>query len=104
MNMYAPEGMLISTPRNYEYISSPEGLSRALARGAILEAQAVLCDHRMNLHIELGAKIKGIIPREESQYLRADEEIKGLKTYRQSADIKTDLCGSALFLLLRGVS
>ncbi|MBQ9084412.1 MAG: S1 RNA-binding domain-containing protein [Clostridia bacterium] len=78
MNMYAPEGMLISTPRNYEYISSPEGLSRALARGAILEAQAVLCDHRMNLHIELGAKIKGIIPREESQYLRADEEIKDI--------------------------
>ncbi len=78
MNMYTPEGTLISTPKNYEYIGSPEGLTRALNRGIILEAQAILCDNRYNLHVELGAKMKGIIPREESQYLRRDEEIKDI--------------------------
>lgn len=78
MNMYMPEGMLICSPKNYEYTSSEEGLSRALTKGVILEAPAILCDHRFDLHVELGAKVRGIIPREESQYLRADEESKDI--------------------------
>ena len=78
MNMYMPEGMLISSPKNYEYTSSEEGLARALSKGIILEAPAILCDHRYDLHIELGARVRGIIPRQESQYLRADEQIKDI--------------------------
>ena len=72
MNQYHPEGMLIGTTQNYEYISSEKGLERALERGAILEGTAVLCDHEMNLHVLLGGGIRGIIPRSEVEYSRTD--------------------------------
>ena len=78
MNKYKPEGMLISTPKNHEYTSSIAGLQSALEKGVILEAVAVLCDHNFNLHIELGAKIRAIIPREEVQYLKKDEHLKDI--------------------------
>lgn len=68
MNLYYPEGMLIGTMRNYEYISSEKGLERALEHGAILEGTAVLCDHDMNLHVSLGGGMRGIIPRSEVEY------------------------------------
>ena len=78
MNKYKPEGMLISTPQNHEYTSSVEGLQKALEKGVILEAVAVLCDHNFNLHVELGAKIRAIIPRDEVQYLKKDEHLKDI--------------------------
>lgn len=78
MNSYAPEGTLISTPKNYEYISSREGLARALEKQVILEAPVLLCDHGMNLHVELCAEIRGIIPRDETQFLRDGERIKDI--------------------------
>ncbi len=78
MNKYKPEGMLISDRTNYEYTSSPEGLERALERGIILEAAAVLCDHSYNLHVELGAKMRAVIPREEVQYLGKNEVQKDI--------------------------
>ncbi len=68
MNSYKPEGSLIATQRNYEYTSSIEGLEKALEKGEILEAVAVMCDHNLNLHVELGSKIKAIIPKSEIQY------------------------------------
>lgn len=72
MNRYLPEGSLISTEENYSYIKNKEGLERALNDQAILEAPAVLCDHDLNLHIELG-EIKGIIPKNEVMYSKTDE-------------------------------
>ena len=78
MNKYGPEGTLISTPKNYEYTSSLEGLERALERGVILEAPAILCDHNFNLHVELGAGIRAIIPRGEALYVKQDEQIKDI--------------------------
>lgn len=77
MNMYKPEGMLIHTPKNHEYIATPEGLARALDTGAILEAPCILSDNDMNLHISLGAHIKGIIPRDEVVYSQ-DEGVKDI--------------------------
>lgn len=71
MNRYLPEGSLISTEENYSYIKNKEGLERALNDQAILEAPAVLCDHNLNLHIQLG-EIKGIIPKNEVMYSKAD--------------------------------
>ncbi len=68
MNDYKPEGILIKSVKNYEYVSSKAGLERALERQIILEAPAVLCDHNFDLHIELGGGIKGIIPRREVEY------------------------------------
>ncbi|MBO7305025.1 MAG: S1 RNA-binding domain-containing protein [Clostridia bacterium] len=73
MNQYVPEGNLISTFQNHEYISSYKGLERALENQVILEAPAVLCDHNFNLQVSLGGKIRGIIPREEVQYSKNEE-------------------------------
>jgi len=73
MNQYKPEGSLISTFQNHEYISSQKGLERALEKQIILEAPAVLCDHDFNLHVALGGGIKGIIPRCEVQYAKNED-------------------------------
>ena len=78
MAEYMPEGSLIKTDKNYEYISTRAGLERAAERQIILEAPATLCDHNFNLHVELGAGISGIIPREEVQYLDGGEQIKDI--------------------------
>ena len=68
MNKYGPEGVLIKEYSNLEYISTRAGLERALETGAILEAEAILCDHDMNLHVSLGERVRGIIPRDEVEY------------------------------------
>ena len=72
MNMYKPEGMLMHSQKNHEYISSPEGLKRAMDFGMILEAPCILSDNELNLCVSLGAHIKGIIPRDEVVYCEAD--------------------------------
>ncbi|MBQ4071301.1 MAG: S1 RNA-binding domain-containing protein [Clostridia bacterium] len=72
MNTYKPEGMLIKEFSNLEYTSTQKGLERALERGAILESAATLCDHGMNLHVSLGERIRGIIPRDEVEYSRSE--------------------------------
>ena len=68
MNKYKPEGILIKAEKNYEYISTRRGLERALEDQVILEAPVTLCDHNLDLHIDLGGKIRGIIPKEEAEY------------------------------------
>ena len=73
MNHYVPEGNLISTFENHELTSNIKGLEKALERQIILEAPAILCDHNFNLHVSLGSKIKGIIPREEVLYSPKEE-------------------------------
>ena len=78
MNTYLPEGSLISTAKNHEYISTMAGLERALERQIILEAPAILCDRDYRLHVSLGAHAKGIIPREESLAVCAGESIKDI--------------------------
>ncbi len=78
MNTYQPEGMLISTLKNHELISTKQGLEKALEKQIILEAPAILCDHNFNLHIGLGAHLRGIMPREEVQFLPEHEEIKDI--------------------------
>ena len=78
MNEYKPEGMLIKTPKNHEYISSLSGLETALEKQIILEAPAILCDHNFNLHVELGCGIKGIIPRSEVEYSPTQESTKDI--------------------------
>ncbi len=76
MNKYLPEGMLIQTKENYDYISSAEGLMLAQERGVILEAHAALCDHSLSLHIDLPSRIRAIIPREECEMCREGEPQK----------------------------
>lgn len=73
MNQYSPEGNLITSFENHELISNLKGLEKALERQIILEAPAILCDHNFNLHVALGGKIRGIIPRDEVQYSPREE-------------------------------
>ena len=77
INTYAPEGMLIGSSLNREYISSLSGLERAMNEGRILEAPAILCDNSMRLHIDLYG-IKGIIDKRDALICRKGEEIKDI--------------------------
>lgn len=65
MNKFMPEGSLIATEENYSYLKNLESLERALKDNVNLEANAILCDHKLNLHVDLGEGIKGIIPKDE---------------------------------------
>ena len=78
MNKYMPEGMLISTARNYELTASLEGLETAREKGLILEGTVILCDHNLNLHLDLGPKIRAVIPKDEVQYARDGEDVKDI--------------------------
>ena len=76
-NSYRPEGCLIGTAENREYISSLAGLERAMMCGKILEATAILCDERSRLHVDLYG-VRGFIDREECVYCRGGESIKDI--------------------------
>jgi small subunit ribosomal protein S1 len=76
-NTYLPEGALLYTAENQEYISSLAGLERAMVDGRILESTVSLCDSALRLHVDLGG-ICGIIEREETVFCRSGESIKDI--------------------------
>lgn len=76
-NYYCPEGSLIYTPENLEYISSLQGIERAMALGKILEANVILCDENSRLHVSLMG-IRGYIDREECVFSRSGEKVKDI--------------------------
>ena len=68
LNKYLPEGCMLGTSENREYISSVQGLERARIEGKILEGVVTLCDSQtLDLHVDLYG-IEGIIKREECVY------------------------------------
>lgn len=69
---------MLTTEENYSYIKNRDGLERALNDQVILEAPAILCDHNLNLHIELGNGLKGIIPKNEAIYSKNNESVKDI--------------------------
>lgn len=75
MNKYLPEGSLITTCENRSYITSTQGLEKALVSGKILEGMAILCDSELNITVDLG-EIRGIIPKNEVLY--SDGETKDI--------------------------
>lgn len=77
INTYRPEGSLIASPENREYLSSLSGLEKARDLGKILEATVLLCDSSMRLHVNLYG-IKGIIEKEECAWCREGESIKDI--------------------------
>ena len=87
MNIYKPEGMLIATPENREYLSSFASLERACMQGAILEANAIMCDENLNLYVDLGI-CKGIIEKSEAVYSNNGEEIKDIAGALGTDEIK----------------
>lgn len=76
-NSYKPEGMLYTTAENRDYITSLAGLERAMAEGRILEAQAMLCDNEMRLHVDLYG-VPATIERDEAVYSPCGEAVKDI--------------------------
>lgn len=75
-NIYLPEGNLLYTNENREYLNSIGGLEKALKEGIILEAIATRCDNDLTLSVDLG-EYTGTITRDEAVYT-FDEPIKDI--------------------------
>lgn len=79
-NTYKPEGKLIGTSENREFLSSLASLERACAAGKILESVATFCrdgEKGKELFFELGA-IRGIMPQNEVEYSKTGETAKDI--------------------------
>jgi small subunit ribosomal protein S1 len=76
-NLYLPEGCRISDLSNREALATPAGIEKAAENGNILEANALLCDREMNLHVDLGC-MQGIIPRCEAVFTQNSEDVKDI--------------------------
>ena len=76
-NAYSPEGLLIDSRENAEYVSSLDSLERAMLEGRILESTVLLCDSSLTLHLDLGG-IRGIIRKEECVWRREGEPLKDI--------------------------
>ena len=76
-DIYRPEGALLESAQNREYLSSLAGLERAMNRGAIVEGIATLCDEEMRLHVDLKVA-RGIIDANETVACRTGESKKDI--------------------------
>ncbi len=74
-NRYCPEGLLLNSRENTEYLSSLDSLERAMTDGKILESTVLLCDSSLSLHLDLGG-VRGIIRKEECVWRRDGEPLK----------------------------
>ena len=74
---YMPEGSYLSASENREYLSSLNGLERAMNDGVILEAVATRCDSSFTLTVDLG-NYTGYITREESVLTYDGEPVKDI--------------------------
>lgn len=64
MQIFKPEGQLISTPSNKAILSNPSALHEAAYSNAVVEARALICDKNHDLRVDLGC-MYGIIPHSE---------------------------------------
>lgn len=76
-DIYRPEGALLESAQNREYLSSLAGLERAMRCGAIIEGIATLCDEEMRLHVDLHCA-RGIIDAPETLACRKGESKKDI--------------------------
>ncbi len=76
-DIYRPEGALLESAQNREYLSSLAGLERAMTKGAIVEGIATLCDEEMRLHVDLRCA-RGIIEADQTVACRAGEAKKDI--------------------------
>lgn len=74
---YKPEGSMLASPNNREYLASEQGLERAMNEGAILEAMAVRCDSALRLTVDLGC-MRGYIDREEVLLTHGEETVRDI--------------------------
>lgn len=73
---YRPEGTRIGLPENQTVTATVSGLLEAARERWILEGIATLCDSERNLEVDLGGKIRGMIPRDEVAYSPSGEAPK----------------------------
>lgn len=74
---YLPEGILIRSEENAEYLSSLTMLEKAMADGIILEAMASRCDNDYTLNVNLGNYL-GYMEREEVMLMSDGESVKDI--------------------------
>ena len=74
---YLPEGARLGTEQNREVCASLGGLERAMNTGLILEGIATLCDHSLNLYVDVGG-FEGYIPYEETVFNPDGSPIKDI--------------------------
>lgn len=74
---FPPEGELINSPSNRDYLSSETMLRRAFEGGVILEGMATLCDPSLELTVDLGC-MKGYIPRGEAAFVTGGAEVRDI--------------------------
>lgn len=80
INTYKPEGRLLCTAENKEYLSCEAALTRAMAEGKILESIALYCENGENgkeLHFQLG-KMRGIMSASDVEYSKTGESAKDI--------------------------
>ncbi len=77
MKKYLPEGYSFETQENKESIKNISSLENSFKEQKIIEAQAIMCDSKHNLIIDLNG-IKGIIPREEGAIGIADGTVRDI--------------------------
>ena len=74
---YLPEGARLGTEQNREACATLGGLERAMNAGQILEGIATLCDHSLNLYVDVGG-FEGYIPYEETVFNPDGSPIKDI--------------------------
>ncbi|MDR1564200.1 MAG: S1 RNA-binding domain-containing protein [Oscillospiraceae bacterium] len=77
MNIYKPEGWLIDTQENQKALKTLASLQQAYRERRILEARAIICDSKHDLHVDLGC-MTGVIPREEGALGIADGTVRDI--------------------------
>ncbi len=79
-NRYRPEGKLIATAGNREFLSTASSLERACAMGKILESVAVFCadgERGKELFFDFGV-MRGVMPQDEVEYSKTGETTKDI--------------------------
>ncbi len=76
-DIYRPEGALLESAQNKEYLSSLAGLERAMRQDVIVEGIATLCDEEMRLHVDLHCA-RGIIEADDTVACRKGETRKDI--------------------------
>ncbi len=74
---YMPEGARLATQENREATASIGALERAMNTGMILEGIATLCDHSLNLHVDVGG-FEGFMPYGETVFNPDGQPIKDI--------------------------
>ena len=76
-NYYWPEGARLSSVENREATASISALERAMNTGTILEGIVTLCDHSLNLHVDVGG-FEGYMPYGETVFNPDGQPIKDI--------------------------